>query len=236
MFLKQSSSGFAYLEKFAESAIELKNFIDDLKTRFDLPEDSGLLEIQDKIEQLFSEWINKSDSAAESEEIILQLRNQNNKLISEVAEKNLTANISSYMLYEVLEHIKTLLNSRKDFLDEADYFNHVILVLNKLKDAEILKYGDVISEKSDEITRLKNALEMKIEAYSLLKLQVAELFSDGCAPNLSNFEKNFGKFQKELMVIKEKAAKYDFLIARGAIKEVGNDISSSGHFYLHYGK
>jgi len=236
MFLKESNKGFSYLEQFAESALQLKNFIDYLKTKLGLSEDSDLVAIQEKVSDLIAESMAKTQSTWDLEEVVLQLRKQNSRLLASLTEERLTANISSYMLYEALEFVKSLLDNRKDFIDDSDYLNHLVASLSKLKNNEILQPSDVVTVQYDEISRLKTTLEAKIEAYSHLKLQVAELFSRGCAPDLSNFERDFGKFIKEISLIKEKANKYNFLIDKGVIKEVDSNISGTGNFYLHYGK
>lgn len=236
MFLKQSNSGFAYLQEFAESALELKKFIDFMKAKFELSEDSGLEDIQNKVEQLFREWISSSNLTSEFEEVAANLRKENNALLASIAEKELVANISSFTLYEVLSAISTLLDSRNLFLQEEDYFAYIISTLTKIKNVDLLQKGDIISSQNDEIRRLESVLERKVEDFSTLKIQIAELFSNGCAPDLANFDRDFKFFKKEIEELKIKAAKYDFLIARGAVKEVGNTLSSTGNFYLTYGK
>lgn len=233
MFLNSNSQGISYLEELLKSATEVKKFLDQLKEKFNLDDNSSIWDINAKITELsinYSELLLEYTSIKEDSRYSQE---SYTKLLAELAEKELSSNIANFTLYELISSIVQLVNSKSEFQSEQAYFEYVLLVLDKLKDVDVLKRKDTLAEQAEEINKLKTLLENRIEEHLNLKHQIMSLFPD---KKSNGFENDFIEFKEDFTSVKDKAAKYDYLLSIGAIKEVGNTISSKAAFYVTYGK
>lgn len=233
MFLKTPTST-NYLEQLLESAAEIKEFFYTLRQDLNLTEDASLKEIIEEILILKQNQDKSESKLVENSDIIIELRSRVNELLADIMEKELTANVSSFALYEFLSSIGFILDARKEFIEDAEYLTYITRALKNIKNADVMKNSHVLSEQAEQIRVLQANLNRKVEDYSKLKLQMAELFSFDCVPNLSTFDKDFESFKKELAALKLQAAKYKFLINQGVVKEVGKSISAASQFHVTY--
>mgnify|MGYP001573298177 FL=1 len=239
MFLKLSDDfggETAQLETLLKSASDITKFLDYLRDRFKLKPEAPISDIAAAIEKLFSDLQAMIEKFQELSEDTRYSQDTYNKLLAELVEKELLANIANYSLFEFLGVLTQLVNSRKEFANAADYLNYSMLVLNKVIITDVVKGKDVLSKNLDDIARLESALSSKIEDFEYLRLRMAEMFSGACIPDLSTFDRDFDKFTKEYETTKRKADKYAFLLSKGAVKEVGDTMSATGSFHLTYGK
>jgi 5'-deoxynucleotidase YfbR-like HD superfamily hydrolase len=235
MFLKQSNDGINYIDQIAQYALEIKTFISEIRSWLNLPEDADLKTISDA---LFSKTKDVDLEAIIDDlgEIVVNLRAEIRGMESSLLEKTITANISSYSLYEVLSSFDQLLAKRTEFLSDADYLDFLVSSIRKIKDVDFFCKADIISSNAEEITRLQNVLSDKIEQITELKFKIMESLSRDCVPDLVDFDRFLETFESKFNTIKEKADKFDYLVRCGAIKEAGNSLSSSAAFHLTYGK
>ena len=233
MFLKQSSDGLAYLEQLFNSAVELKTLIEKLQSTLNLP-NADLETICVHVQALKEELDSKSEKLAAIEDENSYSQATYNKLLAELAVKELSANIANFSIFELIGTLNQLINSKKDYISRDDYLEHVHITLSKIVNLDVLKKKDILYEKNSRIAELEKKLEQILLSLSELKMKVAALFTSECVPDIGKFEDNFAKFQETLTADKLAASKYRYLLSTGMVKEVNGTISSNQQFHVNY--
>ena len=115
MFLKQSSDSLAYLEQLFNSAVELKTLIEKLQSTLNLP-NADLETICVHVQALKEELDSKSEKLAAIEDENSYSQATYNKLLAELAVKELSANIANFSIFELIGTLNQLINSKKDII------------------------------------------------------------------------------------------------------------------------
>lgn len=217
-FLKNQNSledSLSHLQAIAESTKQLNDFLLSLRQVLGLPKDADLGTIFSSIHIASAEAKNKNKYAEEIRGLENQVQALTSDLIAAAAQKN----IANHILYEIVGSLEDIISAREQILKDSDYISFFVSTLKKLIKLEEFDTFEITNHTQD-IYKLREDLTKKIEDYAKLKYEFADTIKGQEFPSIETLDADIPKFKDYLTKLKLEAAKYHYLLAKGAVREV----------------
>ncbi len=225
------------LETFINSVSELKSFLDVIKNKLSLPEDSTVLDIKAAVLSQFSDYSFATLELTRAESSLRFFKEEMPKLRAELLGNQLNLNVAEFTLFELLSGIDNMLEISATFDSAESAKEFLVVSLREIRNIDIAKKQKSVEKLHEEIALLKSKLQDKLEHYHILKNMVGEII---CDLEESSFDLSLDRCKNGLDKLKEDATIFRMLVEQNYIKieSVGDEMRlvSNSNFNLKYDK